>query len=91
MATITTTSAIKSKVEITDKLDLSSYPNCIHCGLAPRVFEITWGSRKNTGQIVECCEAGSGWLENWKRCNSPALSDPLIEYRNRVNQITSAA
>ena len=75
MATLTITSSIKSKRDISADIDLISYGYCRHCNQLPRVYQIEWG-RKNTGQVTECCGEADGWLDNWKRRNgTPQLRD----------------
>ncbi len=75
MAVFTYTSRIREQVDVTAQTDMSLYQECCFCGKKPRVFRITWGSRKNTGLIAECCpERDGSWLENWNRFNIRATA-----------------
>ena len=55
MAIITSTSRIKSTIDITDQFDMAMFNDCTECKKKPRVKRITWG-RGNSGVITACDE-----------------------------------
>ena len=56
MSTWTTTSRIKSKVDVTDRFDLSKFNPCKVHGIKPRIFENKWW-RNNVELSAECGES----------------------------------
>lgn len=53
MSTFTCTSRIKSKVDVTDRFDMSTFNPCTTHGRKPTIFEISWG-RNNRAYTAEC-------------------------------------